>query len=206
MTINFNRTVAYMCARCGEVAYGDFSIFSFSGNRGISVKCGCGKSSLKIYPKSKNTLIVSLPCLICDEEHEYEVPMSELMHQKYLDFSCPEILVGLASIGKDEDVATFIKENEQYINEIVTACGLNHTGKNGLTMLKALDKIQEVSDEGRLSCHCGSKLIDIDVLEDELILKCCDCGSKASFTADEIRNGNFSKVTKIMISKSNRDK
>ena len=53
MIVDFNRTIAYVCAGCGEVSYGDFSLFELSGNRGISVSCDCGRSSLKISYKTK---------------------------------------------------------------------------------------------------------------------------------------------------------
>jgi hypothetical protein len=40
------------------------------------------------------------------------------------------------------------------------------------------------------------------VLEDALALTCCLCGSDAVFTAEEIRGGNFSDITEIVIQKS----
>lgn len=199
MVVDFNRTVAYMCPGCGEMAFGAFTLFELSGERGIAVNCDCGKSQLKIFPKSKTQYAVSLRCLVCDEEHEYDVPLHELMRQSCMDFSCPDILIGLAYIGKRDAVAAAVQENNAYMEEIVAACGLEHTGKNGITMLKALDKIQELSDDKHLSCACGSTMIDVDVLEDELILECCMCGATLSFTADEIRSGHFSDITEIVI-------
>lgn len=204
MHIDFNRTVAYMCPGCGETTFADFSLFEFSGGRGISIKCDCGKSYLKIYPKTKTQFIISQRCLICDVEHEFAVTLDELMKRKCIDFVCPEILIGLSCIGKKEEVNAYVKENENYIRGIVSACGLEHTGRNGITMLKALDKIQELSDEGCLSCECGSNLIDVDVLEDELILECCKCGAEISFTADEIRNESFSGICEITVSKDTK--
>lgn len=203
MVIDFNRTVAYMCPGCGEMAFGEFSLFELSGERGISVKCDCGKSQLKIFPKSKTQYAVSLRCLVCDEEHAFDVPLIDFMRQSCIDFSCPDILIGLAYVGKKDAVMASVQENDAYIEEIVSACGLEHTGKNGITMLKALDKIQELSDDGSLICECGSNMIDVDVLEDELVLECCMCGASVSFTADEIRNGNFSDITEIVIKRSN---
>ena len=202
MVVDFNRTVAYMCPGCGDMTFGEFSLFELSGERGISVKCDCGKSQLKIFPKTKTLYSVSLRCRVCDAEHEFDVPLIDFMRQSCIDFSCPDILIGLAYIGKKEAVMDAVKENDTYIEEIVAACGLEHTGKNGITMLKALDKIQELSDDGNLTCTCGSAMIDVDVLEDELVLECCMCGATVSFTADEIRNGNFSDISEIEIQKS----
>lgn len=202
MIIDFNRTVAYICPGCGETAFGEFSLFGFSGERGISVKCGCGKSQLKIVPKTKTQYAVLLPCIMCDETHVFHVPLNDFMRQECIDLSCPDILIGLAYIGKKSAVTAAVKENDAYLKEVVTACGLEHTGKNGITMLKALDKIQELSEDGNLTCECGSNMIDVDVLEDALILECCTCGAAATFTADEIRNGNFSDASEIVIKKS----
>lgn len=202
MVIDFNRTAAYMCPGCGCMTFGTFSLFELSGGRGITVSCGCGKSHLHIFPKTKTEYEISLRCIVCEEEHAFLVPLHDMMKQPCIGFTCPDILIGLCYIGKQEEVAEAVQENERYIHDIVSACGLEHTGKNGITMLKALDKIQELSEEGDLSCECGSTRIDVDVLENELILECCNCGGEAVFTADEIRNGHFSEVTEIVIQKA----
>ncbi len=201
MIIDFNRTAAYMCHGCGKMAFGDFSLFELSGGRGITVSCGCGKSKLEILPRSQNEYNVTIFCQICEEEHSFIVSLQDLMKLPSVDLACPDILVGLAYIGKTDAVNAAVAENEAYIHDIVRACGLEHTGSNGITMLKALDKIQELSDDGALYCECGSTMIDVDVMENELILECCTCGGDAVFTADEIRNGHFSDITEIVIPK-----
>lgn len=199
MVINYNRCASYMCPGCGEMTFGEFSLFELSGGRGISLKCGCGKSHLDILPKTKEHYMISLRCILCDEVHEYPVTLYDLLKKRLLDFSCPDILIGLIFIGKSDAVKEAVKGNAEYINEVVSACGLSHTGQNGVTMLKALDKIQKLSDDSCVFCKCGSNLIDVDVLEDELILECCMCGNTISFTADEIRSGKFSDITEITI-------
>lgn len=205
MVIDFNRTAAYMCPGCGCMSFGSFSLFELSGGRGITVSCGCGKSQLQILPRSHTEYNVIVRCVVCEEDHGFIVPLQDLMKQHCVNLACPDILIGLCYIGKEEYVKQAVHENDAYIKDIVSACGLEHTGKNGITMLKALDKIQELSDEGALSCECGSTMIDVDVLENELILECCTCGGDAVFTADEIRNGNFSQVTEIVIRKKDND-
>lgn len=202
MIIDFNRTVAYICSGCGEITFGEFSLFELSGERGVSVKCSCGKSQLRIFPKSKTSYVFSLRCLMCDEEHEFEIPLIDLMRENIIEFSCPDILIGLVFVGKKDYVAKAVKENDTYISEVTEACGLGHTGKNGLTMLKALDKIQELSNNSCLTCQCGSNMIDVDVSENEIILVCCRCGASVAFTADEIRRENFSDISEIYIQKS----
>lgn len=205
MVINYNRTAAYMCPGCGEITYGDFSLFELSGGRGITIKCDCQKSHLDIYPKSSDTYVVALRCILCDEVHKYAVPLNDLLKKRILDFTCPNVLIGLVFIGKQDEIKTAVADNAEYIREVVSACGLGHTGNNGITMLKALDKIQELSEESSLFCECGSNLIDVDVLEDEIILECCMCGGHISFTADEIRNGQFSDITEITIEKNTKE-
>ena len=56
MVIDYNRCASFMCPSCGEMAFGDFSLFELSGGRGISLKCGCGKSQLDILPKNKEKI------------------------------------------------------------------------------------------------------------------------------------------------------
>ena len=201
MIIDFNRTVAYICPACGEATYGKFSLFELSGGRGISVSCGCGESSLDILYKSDTTYTVSVKCQVCEKKHDFVVPLSEFLHNHFLDFLCPELLMGLAFIGDKDKVEQAVKENNNYIKDILTTCGIEHSGKNGIAILKALDKIQQLSDEGGVRCECGSNLIDLDVLENGIVLECCECGATAFFTADDIRKEKFSDITEILISK-----
>lgn len=203
MIIDFNRTVAYMCPGCGELSFGDFSLFELSGGRGISVKCDCGMSQLHIMPKTKSTYTISVNCLFCDEEHTFDVSLADVMKQNINHFSCPDLLVGLAFVGRAEFVKEAVSENNKYIAEIVSACGLAHTGKNGITMLKALEKIQELSDTASLYCSCDSNIIDVEVLADAIVLNCCSCGANATFTVEDIRKGRFSDVAEIVIQSDN---
>jgi len=202
MIIDFNRTVAYICPGCGEVAYGEFSLFGLSGGRGLTVSCDCGKSSLKFLCKGGTTYSISVGCQVCEKEHEYKISLSELMHKSFLEFSCPELLMSLVFIGEKEKIEYSVEENNKYIDEILTTCGLEHAGKNGIIILKALDKIQQLSDDGGLLCECGSCLIDLDVLENGLVLECCTCGATDVFTADDIRREKFSDITEILIRKN----
>ncbi len=204
MIIDFNRTVAYVCAGCGEVTYGEFSLFELSGGRGISVSCDCGKSALNISSKNAKTYTVSVKCQVCEKNHEYAVNLADLLHKNYIDFLCPELLMGIAFIGNKEKIEHALEENNKYIKEILTTCGIEHAGKNGIVILKALDKIQLLSDDGGVRCECGSDIIDLDVLENGIVLECCKCGATAFFTADDIRREKFSDITEILISKSDK--
>ena len=201
MIINYNRTVAYICPGCGEVAYGNFSLFELSGGRGISVSCDCKKSSLQIYPKSETNYAVSVMCQVCEKNHEFVVPLTDLLKKTFLDFLCPELLMGLAFIGSMAEVEKAVEGNNSYIKEILTTCGIEHAGKDGIPILKALDKIQLLSEDGGVRCECGSEFIDLDVLENGIVLECCECGATAFFTADDLRREKFSDITEIVISK-----
>ena len=202
MVIDFNRTVAYVCPGCGDVAYGKFSLFELSGSKCISVSCDCGKSALKISYKSDRAYSITVGCQVCEKNHEYAVPLTELLHQHFFEFSCPELLMGLVFIGDEEKVKQAVEENNKYVNEILTTCGIEHAGKNGIAILKALDKIQQLSEDGGLKCECDSVLIDLDVLENGIVLECSTFGATSFFTADDIRQENFSDITEILIRKN----
>lgn len=199
MVIDFNRTIAYRCASCGEITYASFSLFELSGNKGISVQCTCGKSVLSLVNENKTNYTISVKCILCDEFHDFNLPFTALAKKDCTTFMCPNVVVGLVFIGHEDAVKKSVLSNEEYINEVITACGLDHTGKNGVTMLKALDKIQDLSDNENLYCECGSKLIDVEVHEDNLILECCLCGASLSISADDIRTGDFSHITQLIL-------
>jgi len=199
MVINFDRTAAYRCSSCGEICFGDFSMFELSGQKGVSVQCKCGQSELQIVPENKNSFIITVKCLVCDEIHKFSLPFQTLAKKDCSEFTCPNVVVGLVFVGRNEAVHNAVVRNEHYIEEVISACGLDHTGKNGVTMLKALDKIQELSDDEALYCDCGSNMIDVEVRENDLILECCLCGATLVLTADTIRNSDFSRLEKLVL-------
>lgn len=199
MIIDFDRTIAYRCASCGEITYGDFSLFELSGKKGISVHCSCGDSNISIAAQNKTSYFVELDCVICDAVHKFSVSFDALAKKNCIEFLCPDVAVGLAFVGKNESVKKAVAENERAMAEVVLACGLEHTGKNGILMLKALDKIQDLSENDNLKCSCGSKLIDIEVHEDEIVLECCMCGEQTVIDISDIRKNSFSKLSKIII-------
>lgn len=199
MVIDFDRTIAYRCAACGEITYGDFSLFELSGKKGISVHCACGESNISITSDGRTSFNVELDCVICDSPHKYSLKFDTLAKRDCNDFQCPEVGVGLAFIGKNKSVNMAMEESEAMVGDVLMACGLEHTGKNGILMLKALDKIQDLSENDNLKCHCGSRVIDIEVRENEIVLKCCVCGTKSVIDISEIKKNGFSRLSKIII-------
>lgn len=199
MVINFDRTAAYRCPSCGEITYGDFSMFGLSGKKAVSIECDCGQSSLLIMPENKNNFIISVDCIVCDEPHKFSLPFQSLAKRDCTEYTCPNVMVGLVFIGRSDAVRNAVVRNEHYVEEVIVACGLEHTGKNGVTMLKALDKIQELSDNESLYCECGSNMIDVEVRENDLVLECCLCGNSVTLTADTIRNSDFSHLQKLVL-------
>lgn len=199
MIINFDRTAAYRCPACGEITFGNFSMFELSGTKGVSIQCTCGQSALLIVPENKNQFTVVADCMICDEPHRFSLPFHALAKKDCTEFTCPDVMITLACIGRNEAVHNAIIKSEHYISELLAACGLEHTGKNGVTMLKALDKIQELSDDENLYCQCGSKMIDVEIREDDLILECCLCGARLTLTTDMIRSKEFSQLKQLIL-------
>ena len=65
--------------------------------------------------------------------------------------------------------------------------------------LKIVNENQELADEERLFCECGSSTIDVEVREDDLVLECCNCGAKVTITAETIRNSDFSRIEQLIL-------
>lgn len=199
MVIDFDRTVAYRCSSCGEIAYGNFSLFELSGGKGISMHCSCGATSISVASEKRAGAKVSFNCVICDENHTFHLPFDALAKKDCNELACPDAMIELGFIGKKAAVEAAVCENERTIAEVVQACGLEHTGKNGILMIKALDKIQDLSESNSLKCKCGSNLIDIEIRKDDIVLECCICGEKFVIPVSEIKKSEFSKISKIII-------
>ena len=161
--------------------------------------CACGESNISITNQNSTIFGVEIDCVICDHIHKFNVKFDTLAKKDCNDFECPEVGVGLAFVGKDKTVKKAMQESEAMVSDVLSACGLEHTGKNGILMLKALDKIQDLSENDNLKCRCGSKVIDVEVRENEIILKCCACANQSVIDISEIKKNGFSKLSKIII-------
>ena len=202
MLIDFDRTIAYRCANCGEIVYGSFSLFEISGDKGISVSCSCGETAVKIAHEKRTGYTVSTECIACGEIHSFAMPFETLVRREYIEFFCPDISLGIACIGKERAVRRAVGRNEKSVAEILSACGLEHTGKNGMIMLRAIEKLQDLSENDNLHCSCGSKIIDIEIREREIVLDCCVCGTKMSLDIDYIKHSGLSHLNEIIIKPS----
>ncbi len=201
MIINMNRTVAYRCARCGEIAFADISLFDLCSNGGVAIRCSCGETALKLTYNGRNGFLMQLPCIFCDDVHTFSFTFKDIAYQKCKEFTCPDFgyEIGIAFLGRSSEVADHIAENETYIRELADEMNVERAGKNTVYLLKAIDRIRVFAGNGAICCECGSMYIDMDVSATAVYLVCEKCGNVLPITLENIKSGAFSRMDKLVI-------
>ncbi len=104
------RQIAYRCPECGVATIGIMGKFALEASM-IRLKCSCEKSSaLDVTVTNDKKAKLSVPCILCKENHSYTVSESILFERDKFALSCPYAGNDIAIIGDEE---TVVKELER---------------------------------------------------------------------------------------------
>ncbi|WP_069650545.1 hypothetical protein [Caloranaerobacter ferrireducens] len=176
MLIDSNIAIAIRCDICGEITIHDVSLFDFSRSNKINLECECGQSSAIIKTKDYKSFWIELFCFACQDIHVFKYSLRKLLKGKIIA-RCIETGIEISFIGKNDDIKQLIKEYEKDSEEILNELGFYDYFQNFDIMMKAINRIREMDNEGRIFCDCGSDNIQTDLYPDRIELRCIECGS-----------------------------
>ena len=197
-------TICYRCIYCGKVEVKEISIFSLSGSKPFYVECDCNKFYFKICKNKKGDYVITYPCLLCNEMHRFEIGRKMFWNNVNIAFECPVFEVEMFYSGNYENAnhsRIIIKKDAGDVKEAIgynTFLGVNPFAPD------IIDKIQKLSNHGKLSCKCSSKDIKLMLFYDRIELECAKCGLSMCIDAvveddvnevksyDEVIIGNYS--------------
>lgn len=184
MISDLKTSILYKCPVCGEMQVFNLSIFSFSGNKAVTLSCKCKKSYIVIYVGKHNKYTLSSPCIICNEFHRFEISAKVFWNSKIICFDCPVIEADLFFAG---NVGEIKKECSEYGDEtdlIRNQLGYDMLEEENPFVCEISEHLHHLSLKNALKCSCGCTNLKQQIFYDRVELLCTDCLSKAVINAE----------------------
>lgn len=177
MVINTSTVVGVRCAKCGKLNFHAVSLFSFSGNNSVRLKCDCGVSTVVIGTTNKKKYSLKVECAMCDASHVFYHTAKEIWSKKVLPFLCLETGLEIGYAGPKDMVKDAWRNQEKTFFDLVEDVGFADFFDNPDVMYQVLEHLNSISENGSLTCKCGNNNIDLEIMPDRLELVCGGCGS-----------------------------
>ncbi len=203
--------IAYRCPDCGTLIYGLVGEFALNASM-LRLKCSCGKSMLDISANRDKKLKVSIPCIICKENHSYILSPDIFFERDLFLLSCPYSGMEICFIGDRANIDAYSKENEKKIAKLLSDMGLD-----AIDDLQPMDMpdeeilpdasvydlirftVKELEADGNIDCPCHRGTYDLRFAPGGIEVYCEDCGASYLFFCDSASAAeeyiNIPKVT-----------
>ncbi len=114
--------LTYRCPICGAHVISMVGVFGLSGDL-IKLKCTCGGSVLTIQREKGDKLALSVPCLFCEEEHQYTVDRRMMFTNRALTLTCQLTGLEVMCVGDEESVKEYCRIQDEKLDDILKQIG-----------------------------------------------------------------------------------
>ena len=185
------RQIAYRCPECGVATVGMIGKFALKANM-LRLKCTCEKSStLDISVTSDAKVRLSVPCLLCKQNHGYTVSESIFFERDKFLLSCPYAGTDIAIIGDEKTTEEELVRTERELDTIISgfeAESLEDIQPQDMNEDEILPDpavydtvrflVKDLEDEGKVHCPCGKGAdYDLRFADEGIEVYCPSCGA-----------------------------
>ena len=163
------RNIAYRCPECGTTILGLVGRFALYANM-LRLKCSCdGAGSLDINIASDRKIRLSVPCILCKQNHSYVVTESLFFERELLPLSCPYSGMDIAFIGEEDRLEPELKRTEEEIKRLLSSLeaeDISDIQPKDMSEDEILPDpsvydtlrfvVKDLEEEGRVKCLCQS--------------------------------------------------
>ncbi|MBR2650681.1 MAG: hypothetical protein IKD45_03390 [Clostridia bacterium] len=188
--------IAYRCPECGDVIMGLVGKFALSADM-LRLKCSCGGSALTVSVMRDGRLKLSVPCVLCKEEHSFTISESLFFARDLFVFNCPYANIDIAFVGTRDNIDLAIKGSEAALSKLVADMGaevlediqpMDMNDDEILPDAAVYDLIRfvvkDLEAEGEIDCPCHSGCYDLRYAPGGIEAYCPDCGATYLFRCE----------------------
>jgi len=192
--------VAYRCPFCGTSILSMVGVFALSGDL-IKLKCDCGDSELTLMRQPNDRVKISVPCVICPNQHVYTISTGSFFSTDLLTLACPMSGINVLFIGKEQQVRDALDETERELDRLLEEAELDNfsgiRGANGEDLPDEVDAelvhlanfvISELEEDDAIECECteNGERGDYDFETDghTIVVYCKNCDCEKAFPID----------------------
>lgn len=170
-------TLALYCPRCGSIEIHEFNRFLMRQTGRRELKCSCGHVQATVVSASRNQYLLDIPCLLCETNHIVAIDSRQFWRAKADKIYCPQENLEIGMVGERQLIEHTIAKDKLEFDNLVAEDSDFEFIENPPVMFQILNKVHDVAEKGAVHCHCGSTVIETDILPDGVLLKCVLCGS-----------------------------
>ena len=195
MIKQFNQSAAYICPVCSAVTCRHLNVFDFSGAKAVRLMCGvkrCGEEVGSIR-EEKDGYKISLDCPFCGYVHDFNLKKASFWKRDFFVLKCPVSDIELFIIGNIDLVKEEIKKQQRLLSEMAA------DDEQMLVLFDLMTVVNELSNNGRITCECGCDKVEIDIRDNKIVITCAKCGALIELepTEEEYERILFLKEIKI---------
>ena len=188
--------IAYRCPDCGTLIYGLVGEFALKTSA-MRLKCDCGKSALDIMPTQDKKIKLSIPCLLCKENHNFVVSSPIFFERDIFTVTCPYSNTDVGFIGSRESIEDAASKNEAALKKLISDMELDDISD---LQPQDLDEdeilpdasvydlirfvVKDLEADGGVDCPCHGGNYELRYAPDGIQVYCEDCGASFTFNCD----------------------
>lgn len=178
------RSLGFICPECGAAVIVEKSPFELTASNS-EITCPCGKSSVKIKLHN-DKLKLSVPCIYCEETHEFSCSMHAFLHEKAMAFACGVSSLDACYIGEKEPVFAAMKRLEETLDNLELEAAKDSMFLNQVVMEEILAELRDIAQRGGIGCSCGKSDFGVEVNYSSVELVCAHCGGALKIPASTL--------------------
>ena len=188
--------IAYRCPECGTVIYGLVGKFALSADM-LRLKCTCEKSALTVNTSQGGKLKISVPCVLCKDEHTFVISEALFFERDLFVFNCPYANIDIAFCGSRENVDLAVKSSEAALAKLIADMGaqtLEDIQPEDMNDDEILPDaavydlirfvVKDLEADGAIDCPCHSGCYDLRYAPGGIEAFCPDCGASYLFSCE----------------------
>ena len=213
-------TFAYRCPACGKMVFSIVGVFTLSGDL-FKLKCPCGGSQAELRRTSDGKIRITVPCIVCGQDHSHVINKSSFFRKDVLTFPCAYSGVDICIIGEEKAAAKAAEQADSDFLSLLRSAGVadfesfakardldnrEHSQSVADPEMQSIVHFMlcELEDEGNISCKCpdgghyefkfvGSQL-------DTVLIYCTKCGASVSIPlTDTVAANAFLHTDKLVL-------
>lgn len=199
MLVNTKIAIAVRCGTCDSLNVHETTLFKIFSNELIELKCTCGQHIAIIRAKDYKSLWMDIDCYVCEDKHTFKYTLKQLLKGNIIT-RCIETGIEICFMVKHGDVNQIIDNYEMNPSSLYKEVDFLDYFNTPEIMMKSLNRIKELDNDGLIGCSCGEKSIEMNIFPDRIELKCMKCeGIKLIYAENNDDYNNFASKDKIIL-------
>lgn len=216
-----NTTLAYRCPKCGKNVFSVVGVFTLSGDM-FKLKCSCGGSELTMRYDANRKATITVPCIVCSDNHSFTVGTNRLFGNSAFSLSCDCSGVDICFMGEEDAVIKATEKADKDFDALLKSAGVNsfeeflaaksdddeyYSDKYPDPEMQSLIHflLCELEDDGNIHCKCGKckghyefKLVGDK--HDNVLIWCTECSASVSIPlTDPVAIEEFSRLSSLKL-------